>query len=138
MAKLGDKRLVREQLMGLIASRPATTLVLLLTALLATVVGWANLQQAQGTETVQRKGVDVMIALDVSRSMLATDLQPDRITRARQFVQSLLAKLQNDRVGLIIFAGHAYLQVPLTIDYGAVKLMLQQAGPEMVATQGTV
>lgn len=138
LKQLGDSRLIQSQLLGLIAGRPITRFVLLLVAFTAAVFGWANLQRGSGTDTVETKGVDVIIALDVSKSMLAKDLQPDRLTRARQLVLSLLDKFRNDRVGLIVFAGRAYLQVPLTIDYGAVKLMLQQARPELVPTQGTV
>ncbi len=70
--------------------------------------------------------------------MLASDIQPDRLTRAKQLVLSMLDKLQNDRVGLIVFAGRAYLQVPLTIDYSAMRMMLQNASPNLVPTQGTV
>lgn len=135
---LGDQRLIQAQLLGAINGRPVTRFVLLLIAFVALVVGWANLQKGAGTELVKNKGVDVIIALDVSKSMLARDLPPDRLSRARQLVLSLLDKLNNDRVGLITFAGRAYLQTPLTIDYGAVKLVLQQAAPDLVPTQGTV
>jgi Ca-activated chloride channel family protein len=79
-----------------------------------------------------------MIALDVSKSMLAKDIQPDRLTRAKQLVMSMIDKMKNDRVGLVVFAGRAYLQVPLTIDYSAVKMMLQNVKTDMVPTQGTV
>ena len=102
------------------------------------VIGWANLQKGSGTEEVQRKGVDVIIALDVSKSMLARDIQPDRLTRAKQLVMNMLDKMKNDRVGLVVFAGRAYLQVPLTIDYSAMKMMLQNVKPDIVPTQGTV
>src|SRR5690606_30805870 len=95
------------------------------------------LQMASGPEKVQRNGVDVLIAIDVSKSMLAQDIRPDRLTRARQLVLSMLDKMTNDRVGLIVFAGRAYLQVPLTIDYSAIKMMLQNIKPDLVPTQGT-
>jgi Ca-activated chloride channel family protein len=80
----------------------------------------------------------VLIALDVSKSMLAADIQPDRLTRAKQLVLSMIDKMNNDRAGLIIFAGRAYLQVPLTIDYSALKMMLQYVHPGLVPSQGTV
>jgi Ca-activated chloride channel family protein len=70
--------------------------------------------------------------------MLAKDIQPDRLTRAKQLVMSMIDKMKNDRVGLVVFAGRAYLQVPLTIDYSAVKMMLQNVKTDMVPTQGTV
>ncbi len=138
MQKLGDERLVKFQFLGSISGRPATRFILLLLAVTAAIFGWANLQKGSGLETVERKGVDVIIALDVSKSMLAKDLQPDRLTRAKQLILSMLDKMKNDRIGLIVFAGHAYLQVPLTIDYGATKLLLQEARPSLVPTQGTV
>ena len=82
--------------------------------------------------------MDVIFALDVSKSMLAQDLQPNRLTRARQFIERMLDKLHNDRVGLIVFAGRAYLQVPLTVDYSSIRLTLQNVRPELIPTQGTV
>lgn len=136
--KLGEQRLVSEQLLGFIPGRPALKFILLAVSFIAAVFGWANLQKGSGTENVQRKGVDVIIALDVSKSMLAKDIQPDRLTRAKQLILSMLDKMENDRVGLVVFAGRAYLQVPLTIDYSAMKMMLQNVKPDLVPTQGTV
>jgi Ca-activated chloride channel family protein len=138
LKKMGDERLVNEQILGFIPGRNTLKFFLLAVGLFMLVAGWANLQMAAKTEKVQRKGVDVIVALDVSKSMLAQDIQPDRLTRARQLVMRLVDKMQNDRVGLVIFAGRAYLQVPLTIDYGAMKMMLQNVKPDLVPTQGTV
>jgi Ca-activated chloride channel family protein len=90
------------------------------------------------SEKVQRKGIDVIVALDVSESMLAKDVQPDRLTRAKQLVMHMTDKMKNDRVALVVFAGRSYLQVPLTVDYSAVKMLLQNVSPDMVPTQGTV
>jgi len=138
LKKMGEQHLVSAQLLGFIPGRPLTKFILLLTAFIACVIGWANLQKASGTEQVQRKGVDVIVALDVSKSMLAKDIQPDRLTRAKQLVMSMMEKMKNDRVGLVVFAGRAYLQVPLTIDYSAMKMMLQNVKPDLIPTQGTV
>jgi len=138
LKKLGEERLVSEQLRGFIPGRNTFRFILLAIAFCAMVIGWANLQTGDKTEKVQRKGVDVVIALDVSKSMLARDIQPDRLTRAKQLIMRMMDKMQNDRVALIIFAGRAYLQVPLTVDYNTVKMMLQSAGPDIVSTQGTV
>ena len=107
-------------------------------AFTATAIGWANLQKGDKIEKVQRKGVDVVVAMDLSKSMLARDIEPDRLTRAKQLVARLIDKMQNDRVALVVFAGRAYLQVPLTIDYSAMKMMLQSVKPELIPTQGTV
>jgi len=135
---MGEQRLVSEQLQGSIPGRPASKFILLAVAFTVLVIGWANLQKGSGTEEVQRKGVDVIIALDVSKSMLARDIQPDRLARAKQLIMSMIDKMKNDRVGLVVFAGRAYLQVPLTIDYSAMKMMLQHVKPDLVPTQGTV
>ncbi len=137
LKKLGDERLVRTQLVGYITGRSTFKFILLCTALLLIITGWANLQLGSKMDKVQKKGVDVVIALDVSKSMLATDIQPDRLTRAKQLVSRMLDKMENDRVALIIFAGRAYQQVPLTVDYGAMKMMLQTVRPDLVPMQGT-
>jgi Ca-activated chloride channel family protein len=89
-------------------------------------------------EQVNRQGIDVMIALDVSKSMLAQDVQPDRLQRARLLVTRLIDRLQNDRVGLVLFAGRAYLQMPLTSDHSAAKMYVNTASTQSVPTQGTV
>lgn len=136
--KLGDERLIKEQILGYVPGRSTTKFILLLSALFLIIVGWANLRMGDKSEKIQRKGVDVIIAMDVSKSMLATDIQPDRLTRAKQLVMSLTDKMKNDRIALIVFAGKSYLQVPLTIDYSAVKMLLQNVTPDMVPTQGTV
>ncbi len=138
LQKLGDERLVNEQIRGFIPGRNTTKFILLAIGLSAIIIGWANLRMGDKTEKVQRKGVDVIVALDVSKSMLAKDVLPDRLTRAKQLIMRMTDKMQNDRVALIVFAGRAYLQVPLTIDYSAVKMLLQNVSPDMVPTQGTV
>lgn len=136
--KLGDERLVESQLLGYIPGRSATRFITLTVALAIIIVGWANLQAGDKLEKVQRKGVDVVIALDVSKSMLANDIQPNRLTRAKQLIMSLTDKMQNDRVALIVFAGRSYLQLPLTVDYSAMRMMVQNVSPDMVPAQGTV
>ena len=138
LQQIGNERLVLDQLVGFIAGRNTLKFVLVISALALIIVGWANPQTADKSQNVQRKGVDVVIALDVSKSMLATDVQPDRLTRAKQLIMSLSDKLQNDRIALIIFAGRSYLQVPLTVDNNMLKMMVQNVSPDMVPTQGTV
>jgi len=138
LRKLGDARLVNDQIRGHIPGRNTFKFILLGVGLSAIIIGWANLRAGDKSEKTERKGVDVVIALDVSKSMLATDIQPDRLTRAKQLIMRMTDKMQNDRVALVIFAGKSYLQVPLTIDYSAVKMLLQNVSPDMVPTQGTV
>ncbi len=86
---------------------------------------------------VRREGVDLVIALDVSASMLAEDVAPSRLERAKNEVKKLLAELSGDRVGLVLFAGDAFVQCPLTTDYGAVRLFLDVAEPSLIPTPGT-
>lgn len=110
----------------------------LIMSLVIGVIGLANLQAGSRSEKVERKGIDVMIALDVSKSMLAQDLKPNRLEKAKQLIARLTEKLSNDRIGLITFAGRAYVSVPLTVDLTALKMNLSGASPDMVPTQGTV
>ncbi|MEL6653917.1 MAG: VWA domain-containing protein [Bacteroidota bacterium] len=97
----------------------------------------ANPQYGLKQETMTREGVDLMIAVDISRSMMAQDVKPNRLEQAREVVSRLIDQLGGDRVGLIIFAGNAYLQVPITSDYVTIKTFLSTISPEMAATQGT-
>jgi Ca-activated chloride channel homolog len=136
--KIGTLGIVQQQIIGFIPARATLKFILMSLVLGLAILGTANLQKSGKNETVQRKGVDVMIALDVSKSMLAKDIQPDRLTRAKQFITRLTDKMNSDRIGLVIFAGRSYLQVPLTVDYSAMKLLLQTVSPDMVPTQGTV
>lgn len=101
-------------------------------------VAIANLRKPGMSENITRKGIDVVIALDVSKSMLAIDLQPNRLERARQMVLKLIDRLPNDRIGLVFFAGKAYLQMPLTVDHATAKLFVNTASPDVIPAQGTV
>ena len=136
--KIGDPELVNRLFKGQIAGRRTSRFVLFCLALLCCIIGMANLQAGGQLETTQRKGLDVIFALDVSNSMLARDINPDRISSAKQFIYNMLDKMQGDRTGLVVFAGKAYLQVPLTIDYSAMKMILSSVNPGMIPTQGTV
>ncbi len=138
MQKLGDETLLSTQVQGYIPGRSTFKFILVSIALSAIILGWANLRMGDKTEKAERKGVDVVIALDVSKSMLAKDIQPDRLTRAKQLIMRLTDKMKNDRVALIVFAGKAYMQVPLTIDYSSLKMILQNVSPDIVPSQGTV
>lgn len=106
-------------------------------ALFLLIVGLANPRVGTKMEEVKREGVDVMIALDVSNSMMAEDIRPNRLEHAKQNISRMLDRLQNDRVGLIVFAGESYLQLPLTTDYGAVRLVLHTVDTDAVPVPGT-
>jgi Ca-activated chloride channel homolog len=138
LQKLGNEQLMSGQIQGYIAGRSTFKFILLVAALFTIIIGWANLRMGDKTEKAERKGVDVVIALDVSKSMLAKDIQPDRLTRAKQLIMRLTDKMKNDRVALIVFAGKSYMQVPLTIDYSSLKMILQNVSPDIVPAQGTV
>jgi len=111
------------------------TLLLIAIALLIT--AWANPQIAAGKQTVSRESSDVLLILDISNSMLAEDIKPSRMELSRQFAQKLIKKLEGERMGLIFFAGNAFLQVPLSTDYGFMMQSLQTASPDLVTSQGT-
>lgn len=100
-------------------------------------IALANPQLGSQLEKVKRKGIDIVIALDVSNSMLAQDIKPNRLERAKQALNRLIDDLENDRLGLIIFAGKAYTQLPITTDYAAAKLMLSTVSTDLVPVQGT-
>lgn len=89
-------------------------------------------------ETVKQEGIEVMVCLDVSNSMLANDIQPTRLEKAKQILSKLVDNLHNDKIGLIVFAGDAYIQLPITADYVSAKMFLSSINPAMVPAQGTV
>ena len=88
-------------------------------------------------KTVKREGVDIVFALDVSKSMLAEDIAPNRLEKSKQIISKIIDKLGSDRVGIIIYAGNAYPLLPITTDHGAAKMFLQNASPDLVSSQGT-
>jgi Ca-activated chloride channel homolog len=88
-------------------------------------------------KTVKREGVDVVFALDVSKSMLAEDIAPNRLEKAKQIITKIIDKLGSDRVGIIVYAGNSYPLLPITTDLAAAKMFLQNANPDMVSSQGT-
>ena len=138
VARIGDPALVQQLIGNYSALRFAIKATLAILAFVVIVLGAANLQQPGKMENVQRKGVDVMFVLDVSKSMLAQDIKPSRLDKAKQLLTLLSEKLENDRIGLILFAGRPYLQMPLTSDHGAARMYIQEASPDAVPTQGTV
>lgn len=101
------------------------------------IIGLANPQIGSKMEEVKREGIDLMIAIDLSNSMLAEDLQPNRLMRAKQSISRLIDRLDGDRIGLVVFAGDAYVQLPITTDYSAAKLFLSTINTNIVPTQGT-
>lgn len=135
---MGDKKLV-QQLTNNFSSRLFNLkFILLLLALGTGVVAIMNLRKPADADSLARKGIDVVIAMDVSKSMLATDLQPNRLERAKQFVTKLMNAMPDDRIALVLFAGKAYMQMPLTTDHGAAQMFVASASPAAIPQQGTV
>ena len=112
--------------------------ILILTAFLLGVLAIAGLVKPEGSQMINRKGIDVMIALDVSNSMLADDIKPNRLERAKQIVSKIIDKLNDNRIGIVIFAGRAYVQMPMTTDHSSAKMYLAAISPDDIPTQGTV
>ncbi len=137
-SRIGDPTLVSQLVKSFSARNFALKFILICVAVFFLVAGLANLRAKGSAENISRQGVDVMIMLDVSKSMLAQDVKPSRLDKAKQLLYRLTDRLQNDRIGLILFAGRSYMQMPLTTDHSAAKLYISEAGPEAVPTQGTV
>lgn len=136
--RIGDPSLVAQLVKSFSARNFQLKFILICAAVFFLVSGLANLRAKGTAENISRQGVDVMIVLDVSKSMLATDVKPSRLDKAKQLLYKLTDRLQNDRLGLILFAGRSYMQMPLTTDHSAAKLYISEAGPGAVSTQGTV
>jgi Ca-activated chloride channel homolog len=134
---LGDIKLVGNLVPELSGSRPVVKFLLLLLALASGVIMLSRPQFGSKLEDVKKQGVEVIIALDVSNSMMAEDIQPNRLTRAKQAISRLVDNLDNDKIGLIVFAGDAYTQIPVTTDYISAKMFLSSISPEIVPKQGT-
>ena len=136
--KIGDAFLVSELAANYNKKSYPKKFILLFFALMLMLLAIANFRTKTGNEKITRNGIDIMIALDVSKSMLAKDVQPNRLERAKQLLNKLIDKLSNDRIGIIVFAGKAYLQMPITGDHSAAKMYLNSASTETVPVQGTV
>ncbi len=137
LREFGNPSLLR-QLMPLESPyKPAAKFFLLVLGFTVLVVAVANPQIGTKFEEVKRAGVDIIIALDVSLSMKAEDIKPNRLESAKQEISQMLDKLQNDRVGLIVFAGESYLQLPLTTDYSAARMILSTIDVDAVPVPGT-
>ena len=112
-------------------------LILLLLAISFLIVGLVNPKIGTKMETVKREGVDIVFAVDVSKSMLAEDIAPNRIEKAKRLVSEIINQLASDRIGIIAYAGQAFPQLPITTDYGAAKMFLQSMNTDMLTSQGT-
>lgn len=137
LARFGDLALVRQLSRSVNPRARAWKAVGLLAVLGLSVVAVARPQFGSRVETVRREGMDIVVALDLSTSMLAEDLAPNRLQRSKLEIQRLIERLDGDRIGLIAFAGQAFVQSPLTSDYGAARLFLNAMDTDLVPVQGT-
>ncbi|MGF1559176.1 MAG: VWA domain-containing protein [Flavobacteriaceae bacterium] len=112
-------------------------LLLLLLGIASLTLGLVNPKMGTKLETVKREGVDIVFALDVSKSMLAEDIAPNRLEKAKRLVSEIINQLASDRIGIIAYAGQAFPQLPITTDYGAAKMFLQSMNTDMLTSQGT-
>lgn len=117
--------------------RPVLKLILVLLAFTSLIFAAANLQTGSKLEEVKREGIDLFIAIDISNSMMAEDIAPNRLERAKQAINRLVDKLEGDRIGIIVFAGKAFIQLPLTTDYAAARLFLSTISTDLINAQGT-
>jgi tetratricopeptide (TPR) repeat protein len=136
--KIGDAELVKALTKSYSPRKALLKFALLLLAFACGVLALANLKKPAGSQNAQLNGIDIMLAVDVSKSMLAQDVKPNRLERARQLLTRLTAKLTGHRIGIVVFAGHAYIQMPLTADNNAARLYLASISTDMVPVQGTV
>ena len=137
LRRFGDPALVRELMPNVSRFRPAVKFYLLLAALSLLIVMVARPQFGTKISHEKRTGIETIIAMDVSNSMLAEDVAPSRLDRSKMMVENLVDHFTNDKIGLIVFAGDAFIQLPITSDYVSAKMFLSSISPDMIATQGT-
>ncbi|MBN2166293.1 MAG: VWA domain-containing protein [Marinilabiliaceae bacterium] len=137
LEQFGDINLLKKLMPEVSKNRPIVKFYLLMLALTILILMIAQPQFGSKLETVKRKGIEIMIALDVSNSMNAQDIEPSRLERAKQAIAQMVDKMSNDKIGIIVFAGQAYTQLPITTDYPSAKMFLNTINTGLVPTQGT-
>jgi len=135
--RFGNFDTILQLMPGFSFKRGWLKLIMYAFAMLFIIIGLAGPQFGSKLTEVKRKGIELIIALDVSNSMMAEDIQPNRLERAKQAISRLVDKLSDDRLGLIVFAGDAYVQLPITNDYVSAKMFLSSINPGIVPKQGT-
>ena len=117
--------------------KPALKLGVLLLALACIIIALVNPKMGTKMETVKRQGIDIVFAVDISKSMLAEDVAPNRLEKTKQIVSQIINQLGSDRIGVVAYAGSAFPVLPITTDYSVAKMFLQSMNPGMVSAQGT-
>jgi Ca-activated chloride channel family protein len=135
--EFGDIELVKKLSPEKSVFKPVLKIIVLLLALTSLIIGLANPKIGSKMETVKREGIDVVFAIDVSKSMLAEDMAPNRLDKTKQIVSQIINQLGSDRIGMVAYAGSAFPVLPITTDYGVAKMYLQSMNTDMVSSQGT-
>jgi Ca-activated chloride channel family protein len=135
--EFGDVELVKKLSPEKSVFKPVLKITVLLLALASLIIGLANPKIGTKMETVKREGIDVVFAIDVSKSMLAEDMAPNRLDKTKQIVSQIINQLGSDRIGMVAYAGSAFPVLPITTDYGVAKMYLQGMNTDMVSSQGT-
>lgn len=137
LVEFGDPELMAQLMPDASKTRPIWKLSLLMVALVFLIIAAARPQFGQKEKTIKRQGIEVMVALDISNSMLAKDVAPNRLDRAKQMLNKIIDNMVDDKVGLVVFAGEAFTQLPITCDYVSAKMFLNTTSPTLIQTQGT-
>jgi len=135
--EFGDLELVKKLTPERSIFKPILKFILMLLALVGLILGLVNPKIGTKMETVKREGIDIVFAVDVSKSMLAEDVAPSRLEKSKQIVSQIINQLGNDRIGIVAYAGSAFPVLPITTDYGVAKMFLQSMNTTMVSSQGT-
>jgi len=135
--EFGDWALVKKLSPERSVFKPILKFTIMMLALAALVIGLVNPKIGTKMETVKREGIDIVFAVDVSKSMLAEDIAPNRLDKSKQIVSQIVNQLGNDRIGIVAYAGSAFPVLPITTDYGVAKMFLQSMNTTMVSSQGT-
>src|SRR3954462_6670893 len=137
LARFAQVEMIRRMTDGISRGRQYLKALLILLVAFFSVLALARPQFGTKMELMRRKGLDVVVAVDVSLSMYAEDIKPNRMLRSKQEIGKFVDRMAGDRVALVAFAGEAFLQCPLTMDYGAFKIFLDVLGPDLIQTPGT-
>lgn len=137
LKRFGNPELLKQLIPYFSKVRPFIKFSVLMFVTFLLIISLARPQFGSKLKEVKREGIEMVIALDVSNSMMATDIAPNRLERAKQSINSMVSKMKDDKIGLIIFAGDAYTQLPITADYTSAKMFLSNISPDIVSKQGT-
>ena len=137
LKKIGDLSLLKQLMPDVSSSRKSLKFWLMIAALALLIVMLARPQMGTKISQEKRKGIEVIISLDISNSMRAEDVVPSRLDKSKMLVENMVDNFTNDKVGLVVFAGDAFIQLPITSDYVSAKMFLQNTDPSLIATQGT-